>query len=820
MPDDNQNDQEIQKRPANPNLEAVQANQPVQDSGDSEQASEQEVSLKKTAPQVPQEDSDEKPKEVGEEKTEEKSHEVFKEDLQVEESRIRQIPQEDEPPREPAKSSEPKESTQKKDVVPDVKKQENKPASAPVSKKIGKERKQISKTKFILGCSGIGLFVFLVFIVLMVFMISKAGADSQIMKTLGIGPSQIKAFLLMVINLVFGFLALLFLVLMTIGIFRLVSAKKTDKEKKTKGTKMTVFTLIPLVVTIFLWSILYSFINSIQPPPEKVLAEIVVLSPEDTTDLIAPVEITFSAENVAKALQFGGFEIQAMDWDFNGDGTFETPITDNPEITYLYNRRGNYNVALRVRIVGEEEARFYYQPIVIQDADFKADPSTGFAPLEVQFDASDLVPTGAKIQSFDWDFDGDGRYDLEGTDPAPRYTFDKIGIYTVKLRTVDQQNKVENYSRDIEVKVSDTPLITPVIDATPSLSGAIPLQVRFDASQSSSLKGKITRYDWDFGDGSDSESGKSVSHVFNKPGYYTVKLTVTENSGQTASTTVEVHTLGISSVPVAKITTNPPYDEETGFLTGVLPFKISFDASASTDDDDDIVDYQWDFNSDGDSDKEGKKVVYTFEKAGTYYVDLTVKDTEDQTDTAALKVVVEEPGVKALIKASPVEGTVPLVVNFDGSASTTFEGSIVSYEWNFGDDTPTTVTGASLSHKYTNVGDYTALLNVVTDKGESASTSQVIYVREIPLGACFSPSRKSGTAPLAVTFDSKCSTGAISSYSWDFGDGEVSEGRKPTHTFEYPGTYTITLEVADEKSNVSTFSSDVVVEDEEAEVSE
>ena len=813
MLDDNQNDQEIQKRPANPNLEAVQANQPIKSSEGPELTADQEVPL-----------------------AEEGAGENLPEDTQVEESRIRQVPQEDDAPKESeqkdppeetesaekgeSKESTQKESTEKTNVVPEEKKQEGKPPSVPAPKKIGKEKKQVSKTRFIIGCSGIGLFVFLIFVVLMVFMISRAGADSQIMKTLGIGPSQIKAFLLMVINLVFGFLALLFLILMTIGIFRLVSAKKTDKEKKRKGTKMTIFTLIPLIVSIFLWSLLYSFINAIQPPPEKVLAEIVVLSPEDITALNAPIEITFSAENVAKALQFGGFSIQAMDWDFDGDGTFDTPVTDSPEITYLYNRRGNYNVGLRVRIADEEEPRYYYQPIVIQDADFKADPSTGIAPLEVKFDASDLVPAGTKIQSFDWDFDGDGRYDVEGNEPAPTYTFDKIGIYTVKLRTVDQKNKVENYSRDIEVKASGTPLITPVIDATPSLSGSIPLQVRFDGSQSSSVKGKIVRYEWDFGDNSDLQNGKSASHVFDKPGYYTVKLTVTEDLGQSASETVEVHAIGISSVPVAKITTDPPYSNEDGFLRGILPFKASFDASTSTDEDDDIVDYQWDFDGDGFSDKEGKRVVYTFEEAGTYYVDLTVQDTEDQTDTTALKVVVEEPGVQASIKATPVEGTVPLIVAFDGSSSSTFEGNITSYEWDFGDGSPTTVTGASISHKYTNVGDYTATLNVVTDKGESASTSQVIYVREIPLGACFTPSRKTGTAPLSVTFDSKCSTGAIASYSWNFGDGESAEGRKPTHTFEYPGTYTITLEVGDDKSNVSIFSSDVVVGDEEAEVTE
>jgi len=90
----------------------------------------------------------------------------------------------------------------------------------------------------------------------------------------------------------------------------------------------------------------------------------------------------------------------------------------------------------------------------------------------------------------------------------------------------------------------------------------------------------------------------------------------------------------------------------------------------------------------------------------------------------------------------------------------------------------------------------------------------LIYVREIPLRACFAPSRYTGTAPLAVTFDSKCSTGAVALYSWDFGDGKTTDTRKPTHTFENPGTYNVTLEVSDDKNNVNTFSDVIVVEGE------
>ena len=65
-----------------------------------------------------------------------------------------------------------------------------------------------------------------------------------------------------------------------------------------------------------------------------------------------------------------------------------------------------------------------------------------------------------------------------------------------------------------------------------------------------------------------------------------------------------------------------------------------------------------------------------------------------------------------------------------------------------------------------------------------------------------------------MAFDSKCSTGAVSSYKWTFGDGAESISRGPTHTYEHPGAYTVILEVTDDKNNVSSFQEIIVAEGE------
>jgi PKD repeat protein len=63
-----------------------------------------------------------------------------------------------------------------------------------------------------------------------------------------------------------------------------------------------------------------------------------------------------------------------------------------------------------------------------------------------------------------------------------------------------------------------------------------------------------------------------------------------------------------------------------------------------------------------------------------------------------------------------------------------------------------------------------------------------------PYVANFSGSPLSGNAPLAVTFTST-STGTITSYKWDFGDGGTSSGTNVSHTYLNSSTNDVTLTV-------------------------
>ena len=70
-----------------------------------------------------------------------------------------------------------------------------------------------------------------------------------------------------------------------------------------------------------------------------------------------------------------------------------------------------------------------------------------------------------------------------------------------------------------------------LFNATPE-SGTAPLTVLFDAGASNDPDGEIVNYEWDFGDGT-TATGVSFSHTYNNMGAYTVRLTVTDDKGET-----------------------------------------------------------------------------------------------------------------------------------------------------------------------------------------------------------------------------------------------------------------------------------------------
>ena len=80
----------------------------------------------------------------------------------------------------------------------------------------------------------------------------------------------------------------------------------------------------------------------------------------------------------------------------------------------------------------------------------------------------------------------------------------------------------------------------PAFTVTPT-SGPAPLSVTFDGSSSNDADGTITAYTWNFGDGTADAVGSRANHVFSDSGSFTIRLTVTDNRGTSASRTATIN---------------------------------------------------------------------------------------------------------------------------------------------------------------------------------------------------------------------------------------------------------------------------------------
>lgn len=84
--------------------------------------------------------------------------------------------------------------------------------------------------------------------------------------------------------------------------------------------------------------------------------------------------------------------------------------------------------------------------------------------------------------------------------------------------------------------------------------------------------------------------------------------------------------------------------------------------------------------------------------------------------------------------------------------------------------------------------------------------SSDLYDPTVAPTADFSGSPTSGLPPLGVTFSdlSLSNAGAITSWSWDFGDGNTSTTQNPVHIYNDPGMYTIVLTITNSTGGTDT----------------
>ncbi len=171
-------------------------------------------------------------------------------------------------------------------------------------------------------------------------------------------------------------------------------------------------------------------------------------------------------------------------------------------------------------------------------------------------------------------------------------------------------------------------------------------------------------------------------------------------------------------------------------MSGDAPLTVQFDGSASSDPDNDALTYSWSFG-DGTT-ATGSGISHVFTQPGTYLVTLTVSDGAlNDTDTKTITVTDPDTSVvvDATFSSSSAGGEAPITIAFDASTSSSSDGSVLSFVWDFGDGT--TGNGVNVSHQYTVAGNYTVTLTASTSSGNSdTATTSIVVTEPINGGDC------------------------------------------------------------------------------------
>jgi PKD repeat protein len=420
-------------------------------------------------------------------------------------------------------------------------------------------------------------------------------------------------------------------------------------------------------------------------------------------------------------------------------------------------------------------------------ADFVGNPTVGNSPLEVFFtDRS----TGT-VTSWSWDFGDD-----KGTSTAknPTYEYTSAGTYTVSLTVTNNDGNDTEIKNDY-ITVSAPAPVLPVADFSASTTnGDAPLTVNFIDLSS----GDPASWSWDFDDdGIEDATTQNPSYTYSVPGVYTVTLTATNAYGFDEETKVEYInvTLPASDPLVADFGGSP--------IIGEAPLTVRFTDLSSGD----LVSWAWNFGTDYISIQQNP--VYTYSQPGNYTVMLTVVDFGLNVDLEIKSNYITVTGQTGNPPVAEFTYTATgLSVDFTDQ-STDSDGSVVAWNWNFGDDTISTAQNPS--HPYATSGTYTVTLTVTDDDGATDTVSKAVTVSaptvNNPPTASFIADPTSGVAPLTVEFDASGSNdtdGSIVSYAWNFGDGAYDTGSTLSHTYTASGTYTVMLTVTDDDGDTGS----------------
>lgn len=366
-------------------------------------------------------------------------------------------------------------------------------------------------------------------------------------------------------------------------------------------------------------------------------------------------------------------------------------------------------------------------------------------------DASTGNPT-----SWQWDF-GDG--ESVGGRKTTQHVYPQAGTYTVSLTVAAANGASSNVRKFVTVQAG------------------LPLQAGF-AYEVNGLTvlftdmsvGEPVNWIWDFGDGGASTE-RNPSHTYARPGNYTVKLTILNEFGISATASKFVNP-SLGDPPKAD------FDFQADGLRVLFTDKSEGSPESWT----------WDFGDGASSTAQSPE--HTYAQPGTFNVTLTARNKAGSTSKSKFVAVSrgEPPKADFEFQANGLN-----VVFLDRS-----EGKPTSWTWQFGDCAGPLCESneQNPTHTYASPGTYTVILTAANAAGTSRATKLVTVSTAGPPVANFCYQRNGLTVIFTDT-----STSNPASWQWDFGDCAEqastckSTSQNPGHSYvnTAPKTYAVSL---------------------------
>lgn len=302
--------------------------------------------------------------------------------------------------------------------------------------------------------------------------------------------------------------------------------------------------------------------------------------------------------------------------------------------------------------------------------------------------------------------------------------------------------------------------------------------------------GLNSQWAWGFGDGG-IDSVQFPSHTYLLDGSYIASLLVTTDSGctDTISQVVIVDPVPQVSFSVANVCLyDSAYYLDNSIINapGVL------------------ASWVWDFGDGNGSTQQNPAHLYGAD--GTYTITLIVTSTDGCVDTASQQLIIHPIPVANFTKQNVCEYDTAFFVDI----STVNTGGIVSWNWDFGDSSTSTIQNPN--NNFPSDGQYQVQLIVTTDSGCVDSITRQITIHPKPVAGFTVDDVCVYETAVFQDSSSVASPGVIVSWDYDFGDNSIpSTLQNPSHKYDLWGVYIVTQMVASDSGCLDTAWEQIII---------